>query len=118
MNNDLTKKYYKISEVAEIAGIPTSTLRFWEQRFTVIKPRRNDHGQRFYTPDDIEKIRMVYFLVKEKGMKLEAAEQELKRNSSGINRRCEAIETLTRLRDQIKGVLAVLDKRYNRVRSV
>lgn len=118
MNNDLSKKYYKISEVAEIAGIPCSTLRFWESRFTVIKPRRNDRGTRFYTPEDIEKIRMVHFLVKEKGMKLEAAEQEIKRNGDGVNRRCEAIETLTNLRNQISDVLAILNKRYNRVRSV
>ncbi|MGN1264284.1 MAG: MerR family DNA-binding transcriptional regulator, partial [Muribaculaceae bacterium] len=40
-NNDLNKKFYKISDVAAILGIPASTLRFWEKEFTIIKPRRN-----------------------------------------------------------------------------
>ena len=53
------KKYYKIREVAEILGLPPSTLRFWESRFTIIKPKRNEHGTRFYTPTDIETIRMI-----------------------------------------------------------
>lgn len=39
--NDLDKKFYKIGEVAEILEIPQSTLRFWEKKFTLIKPRRN-----------------------------------------------------------------------------
>ena len=38
------KKYYKIREVAEILGLPPSTLRFWESRFTIIKPKRNELG--------------------------------------------------------------------------
>ncbi len=52
--DNLSKKYYKISEVAELLGLPASTLRFWEKQFTVIRPKRNNHGTRFYTPADIE----------------------------------------------------------------
>ena len=65
---DISKKYYKINEVAEILNIPESTLRYWEKRFTIIKPKRTESGRRMYTPDDIEKIRMVYYLVKERGL--------------------------------------------------
>lgn len=106
--DDLNKKYYKISEVAEILNIPTSTLRFWESQFTVIKPKRNNHGSRFYTPADIEKIRMVHYLVKEKGMKLDAAQQELRRNSDGVIRRHEAITRLQAVRDKLNGVLQAM----------
>lgn len=56
---DIQKKYYKIREVAEILGLPQSTLRFWESHFTIINPKRNDKGTRFYTASDIEKLRMV-----------------------------------------------------------
>ncbi|MDE7145724.1 MAG: MerR family transcriptional regulator, partial [Duncaniella sp.] len=63
------KKYYKIREVAEMLGIPASTLRFWEKQFTIIKPHRNEKVTRFYTPKDVETIRMVHFLVKEKGLR-------------------------------------------------
>ena len=63
--NDFSKRYYKIGDVAEILGLPVSTLRFWEKQFTVVKPRRNARGTRYYTVKDIETIRMIYFLVKE-----------------------------------------------------
>lgn len=109
MEQDLDKKYYKISEVAEIVGLPCSTLRFWESRFTIIKPKRNSGGTRFYTPADVEKIRMIYYLVKEKGLKLEAAENQIRHNHSGVNRRFEAIDRLKSIRADLVGLLKAFD---------
>lgn len=105
------KKYYKIREVAEILNLPASTLRFWESRFTVIKPRRNDKGTRYYTPDDIDKIRMIYYLVKEKGLKLDAAQEEIKRNHDGVSKRFEAIERLRGVRAKLVEMLDSLNRR-------
>lgn len=51
----IEKKYYKISEVAELTGMAPSALRYWETQFNIIKPKRNAKGSRFYTPDDVEK---------------------------------------------------------------
>lgn len=107
----LDKRYYKISEVSMILNIPASTLRFWEKQFTVIKPKRNAKGSRFYTPDDIEKIRMVYYLVKEKGMKLDAAQEEIKRNGTGISRRVEALNTLKAVKLKLNTLLDALNSR-------
>jgi len=112
--DELDKKYYKISEVAEMVGIPSSTLRFWESQFTEIKPKRNTHGSRFYTPADIEKIRMVHFLVKEKGMKLEAAQQELRRNREGVATRHEAITRLRAIRQRLQTTLDAITLRAKR----
>ena len=64
------KKYYKIKEVSEMLDIPISTLHFWERQFTVLSPRRSRGNDRLYTTDDIEKIKMVHYLVKVRGMKL------------------------------------------------
>ena len=105
------KKYYKIREVAEILGLPPSTLRFWESRFTIIKPKRNEHGTRYYTPSDIETIRMIYYLVKEKGLKLEAAQEEIRRNQSGVSKRFEAVDLLRSVRDRLSLLLDALNKR-------
>lgn len=105
----LVKKYYKISEVAELLGIPASTLRFWEKSFTVIKPRRNDHGTRFYTPSDIEKISMVYYLVKEKGLKLDAAQEMIRRNPQGTEQRHRTIARLKEIRSTLQGMLDALN---------
>ncbi|MGM9871516.1 MAG: MerR family transcriptional regulator [Muribaculaceae bacterium] len=106
---DLDKRYYKISEVAEILGIPTSTLRFWENRFTIIKPRRTAGGTRTYSPADIEKIRMVHYLVKERGIKLDVAQEMIRHNHSGVSRRHRAIERLQSIRTQLTGLLAAID---------
>ncbi len=103
------KKYYKISEVAEMIGLPSSTLRFWESRFTIISPRRNRAGIRFYTPADVEKLRMVAFLVKEKGLRLEAAEEELRNNHTGVSRRAQAITRLHDIRDRLQELLDSLN---------
>lgn len=103
--DELDKRFYKISEVADIIGLPCSTLRYWEKQFTLIKPRRTRHSTRMYTPADIEVIRMIHYLVKEKGMHLDAAEDEIRRNRSGITRRYEAIRRLREVRDK----LAVLE---------
>lgn len=111
MTDSLNKKYYKISEVATILNIPPSTLRFWEKQFTVIKPKRNDKGTRFYTPADIEKIRMVYFLVKEKGLKLDAAQEEIRRNHDGVSKKAEAIGRLKEIRLRLQTLLDALNSR-------
>ena len=108
MNNDFNKKYYKIKEVAEVLNIPASTLRYWENQFTIIKPKRNQHGTRLYTPSDIETIRMVYYLVKEKGLKLDAAQEQIKHNHSNVSQRHKTIERLKKVRSEPQAMLDAL----------
>lgn len=108
MVDSLDKKYYKIREVADILNIPASTLRFWESQFTIIKPKRNQHGTRFYTPSDIETIRMVYYLVKEKGLKLDAAQEQIRHNHSGVSQKHKAIERLKNVRNELQSMLDAL----------
>lgn len=109
MSNNLDKKYYKIREVSEILKIPLSTLRFWESEFNIIKPKRNDKNTRFYTPADIETIRLVYYLVKEKGMKLDAAQAELKRNRENVSKRVEVIDRLRSIKEEILKIKKAID---------
>lgn len=95
------EKYYKIGEVAEILHIPCSTLRFWEKKFTIIRPRRTEGYTRYYSLEDIEKIRMVWYLVKEKGLKLEAAEQQIRQNRRNVSKRHEVVERLKAMREEL-----------------
>lgn len=101
MDDKLSKKFYKIGDVAEILNVPTSTLRFWEKEFTVIKPKRNTKNIRVYTVKDIETIKMIYYLVKEKGLKLDAAQAMIKRNRDGISKQFEVVERLKVVREQL-----------------
>lgn len=98
---ELDKKFYKIGDVATILGIPMSTLRYWESQFTIIKPRRNAKNIRFYTPNDIETIRKVYYLVKEKGLKLDAAQEQIRVNRDGVDKRFEVIEKLKAIKSNL-----------------
>lgn len=104
----LNKKYYKISEVAELLSIPASTLRFWESKFTVIKPYRNNHGTRFYTPADIDKIAQIHYLVKERGLKLDAAQEQLRINPQGIDQRMRTVNRLKDMRQRVQQMLDAL----------
>ena len=56
MKESTSKRYYKISEVVDMTGVVASTLRFWETQFSILSPKRNDRGTRFYTPADIDTI--------------------------------------------------------------
>lgn len=104
------KKFYKIGEVADFLDIPCSTLRYWEKNFTILSPSRGKNGQRRYTTEDMEKIRKIYFLIKEKGMKLEAAQAELKKNPELINNNFRAIERLRGLKAKLEDLIEAMDK--------
>ena len=108
---ELDKKYYKIGDVALIVGIPESTLRYWETQFTIIRPKRNAKNIRFYTPNDIETIRKIHYLVKEKGLKLDAAQAQLRANRDGIDKRFEVIDRLKDIKAQLLQLQQALDNR-------
>lgn len=107
----LSKKYYRIKEVSELLELPQSTLRFWESQFSMIKPYRDAKGNRYYTPRDIEIIKMVRYLVKERGLKIEAALAELRNNREGIERRSEVIDRLKSIRDRLNEMIESLNVR-------
>ena len=68
--NKQLKLYYSIREVAEMFGVNESLIRYWEKEFAEIAPKRAGGNIRQYTKEDIESIRQIYYLVKEKGMTL------------------------------------------------
>lgn len=110
--DSIEKRYYRIREVAEIVGLPLSTLRFWETQFTVVKPKRNEKGTRLYTPDDIRQIEMIYYLVKERGFKLDAAQEMIRSNPEGVSRKASAIKRLQEIRRELSEMIEALDSTY------
>ena len=105
---ELDKKFYRIGDVSEILGIPESTLRYWETQFTIIKPKRNKKNIRYYTPNDIEIISKVYYLVKEKGLKLDAAQAQIRANRDGVDKRFEVVDRLKEIKAQLQGLQRAL----------
>ncbi|MFC6267610.1 MerR family transcriptional regulator [Frigoriflavimonas asaccharolytica] len=75
------KLYYSIGEVAKAFDVNTSLIRYWEKEFPIIKPKKNKKGNRYFTPEDLKNLQMIYHLVKEKGYTLDGARVALTTNS-------------------------------------
>lgn len=105
------KLYYSITEVADMFGVNPSLLRFWEKEFPQITPKTGSRGVRQYRKEDVEVIRLVYHLVKEKGMTLPGARQKLKDNKEATVRNFEIISRLREIREELVGMKDALDGR-------
>ncbi len=92
------KLYYSIGEVAEMFGVNTSLIRFWEKEFDIIKPKKNKKGNRFFTHQDIENFHLIFHLVKERGMTLSGAKKKLKENKEDTVNNFEVIKTLNEIK--------------------
>ena len=99
-NKDL-KKYYSISEVAEQFGVAESLLRYWEKEFPNIAPRKGGRNVRQYTTEAIEEVRVVYNLLKVRGMKIAAAREALRKNKRGTMDSSDIISRLQSVRAEL-----------------
>ena len=82
-----------MGEVTEMFGVNASQIRFYEKEFDVLQPKKNKKGNRYFTPEDIKNLKIIYHLVKEKGYTLDGARIALTTNQK-IN---ETVEVLDRL---------------------
>ena len=74
------KLFYPIGEVAKMFDVNTSLIRFWEKEFDIIKPKKNNKGNRLFTQQDVDNFHIIFHLVKERGMTLSGAKKKLKEN--------------------------------------
>ena len=90
--------FYSMGEVSEMFDVNASLIRHWESKFDVLRPRKNKKGNRMFSPGDVENLKLIYHLVKERGMTLEGANRCLKRNRGALTRDAELLERLQRVR--------------------
>tara|TARA_B110000008_G_C16834318_1_gene509903 strand:- start:58 stop:384 length:327 start_codon:yes stop_codon:yes gene_type:complete len=101
------KRYYSIGEVASNFKVKTSLIRFWEQEFKILNPKKNSRGNRKFTIKDIENFKKIYFLLKEKGYTIQGAKDFLKNNKKSLGKmdiisKLDTIKTkLIEIRDQL-----------------
>lgn len=98
---EIEKLYYGIGEVSEMLSISASSIRYWEKEFDILKPKKNAKGDRFFTKEDIEKVRLIYHMLKEKGYTVDGAKVQLKDKYEEENRKMALIEKL----NKVKGFL-------------
>ena len=111
---ELTKRYYSISEVAQMFEMNISKLRFWEEQFPTLEPKRDRSGDRKYTPDDIKHLREIVELVDGQGYTIEGAKKALENKKKKKNVNQSVIDKL----DEIKSFMEYLRDSLNDDESV
>ena len=98
----MEKLYYSISETAGILGESVSLVRFWTNSFPkLLKPRRTAKGNRQYTAEEIEVLKQIHYLVKDKGLTLEGAGKQLAAEKSKVSNSVKALDSLREIRAQL-----------------
>ncbi|MGF1558650.1 MAG: MerR family transcriptional regulator [Flavobacteriaceae bacterium] len=95
------KRYYGIGEVAKAFNVNTSLLRFWEKEFDALKPKKNAKGNRKFTPEDIQNLKLIYHLVKVRGFTLEGAKIHLKESKQQTLDKFDIIDKLQRVKSEL-----------------
>ena len=105
------KLYYSIHEVAAMLGpgVNESTLRYWEKEFEQLAPRKAGRGVRQYTQKDIDLLKLIYHLVKEKGMTLKGAKSRLAVNKEKTDKNFEVVSRLKQIRQELMDMKQALD---------
>jgi len=105
----MEKLYYSIGEVAEMFNVNTSLIRFWEKEFPAIKPKKNKKGNRYFTKEEIDKLHLIYHLVKERGMTLKGAQQKLRENKEETSNNFEIVKHLKLIREELLKIYSQIE---------
>jgi DNA-binding transcriptional MerR regulator len=97
----IEKIFYSIGEVADIIGENQSLIRYWETHFDALKPHKNKKGTRLFTKEDIETIKLIHHLLKERGLTIKGAQQKLKDNREETINNFEIVQRLQDVRQQL-----------------
>ena len=100
------KLYYSIGEVSKMFDVSASLIRFWESEFDILQPRKNRKGNRLFSQKDIDNLKLIYFLVKEKRFTIEGAKNKLK---TGKDKNLEQMEMVKSL-ESLKSFLLEIKK--------
>jgi DNA-binding transcriptional MerR regulator len=104
---EISKLYYTMGEVAAMFDVNTSLIRFYEKEFDVLKPKKNKKGNRLFTPEDLENLRVIFHLIRDKGYTLNGAKEHLKNNLGDTKDNQRVIDSLENLK---KFLLEVRDQ--------
>lgn len=94
-----SKLYYSIGEVAEMFNVNASLIRFWEKEFDIIKPKKNNKGNRLFTVQDIDNLKIIYHLVKERGFTLDGAKNKLKNSKKETIENVALVKSLEKIKN-------------------
>ena len=96
--NNSQKLFYKIGEVAKEFNVNVSLIRFWEKEFDILKPKKNKKGNRLFRKKDLENLKIIYHLLKERGFTIEGAKKKLRENKEDTTDNLRIINHLQEIR--------------------
>ncbi len=94
----IEKLFYPIGEVAKKFGVSVSAVRYWEKEFDILKPKKNKKGNRMFTKKDVENLKIIHHLTKERGFTLDGAKKKLRENKTDTIDNVEIINRLKNIR--------------------
>lgn len=92
------KQYYPISVVAKWFRVNTSLLRFWENQFKILKPKKNKKGDRFFRPEDVQNLKLIYHLLRQKKLTIDGANKHLKAHKEHTEENLQLINSLNKFK--------------------
>lgn len=92
------KQYYPISTVAGWFNVNTSLLRYWENEFDILRPRKNRKGDRLFRPEDVKNLQVIYYLLRQRKFTIEGAKEYLKANRKKADTQTQLVQSLTKFR--------------------
>ncbi|MGV8880176.1 MAG: MerR family transcriptional regulator [Sphingobacteriaceae bacterium] len=95
---EINKLYYSMGEVSTMFNVNQSQIRFYEKEFDILQPKKNKKGNRMFTPEDVENLKIIFNLIKEKGFTLQGAKDYLKVNREDVKENQKVIDSLERLK--------------------
>ena len=98
LKKNIEKLFYSIGEVAQMYGVNVSLIRFWENEFDILKPKKNKKGNRMFTKTDLGNLEVIFHLVKERGFTLDGAKKKLKENKKDTIDNISIIKNLKEIR--------------------
>lgn len=87
-----------MGEVTELFGVNASQIRFYEKEFDILQPKKNKKGNRLFSAEDLENLKIIFHLIKEKGFTLQGAKDHLKGNKEVVKENQRVIDSLERLK--------------------
>jgi len=98
------KLFHSIGEVAEMLNVNTSTIRYWEKEFTILKPKKNKKGNRMFTNQDLDNLKLIYHLVKVQKLTIDGARKKLKENKVDTINNYEVIKMLEGVKELLNEI--------------
>jgi DNA-binding transcriptional MerR regulator len=96
------KIYYTMGEVCEMLDVAPSLIRYWHSEFSEIRPMKNKKGNRLFRPQDLETIKLIYHLLKERGFTIQGAKDHLKNSKKSSHANFEMVESLKKVKSYLE----------------